>query len=105
MGLSILLLQSCISVNYDKVVKINTVEAFEKFLVKNPNNEKYSNTARLIMDSLAFEDAKNKNTIKAYNDYLLKFVKGKYISKAKVFLNFNGYFFSFYSHYHLWWIT
>jgi len=81
--LLILTLSSCVEMKYKRTERKNTIEAYEKFLRKYPNNNEYSFIASIKKDSLAYVKAKHINTIKAYEEYKLNYSNGKYIIDAK----------------------
>lgn len=57
---------------FQKAMNKNTIDALEKFVTKHPDSEQ-SKEARTRIYALAYDDALQKNTIEAFNEYLNKY--------------------------------
>lgn len=61
--------------DYRKALELNTIFAYEVFIIKHPDNERIQDINKRL-DTLYYKKAKNTNTIESYNEYLRKFPSG-----------------------------
>ncbi|MFC2097937.1 hypothetical protein ACFLSI_06355, partial [Bacteroidota bacterium] len=85
--LIILLLTSCaVSKNYKEAKSINSITAYENYLVKFPK-KKYSEIVKqellILYEKKDWENAKSSNTISIYNDFTTKYPDSKYNLQAQ----------------------
>lgn len=73
---------------FKKAKKMNTIESYENYLEKYPNNQ-YSENVKSKLDTLEYQKfIKNggftiKGRLKALENYLLKYPNGKYLEQAQ----------------------
>jgi hypothetical protein len=68
--------------SWDDALRINTLDAFEAYLVEHPNG-KYIQQAHDKQDNLSWENAVKTNSIEAYELYTQRYPQGKYIQLAQ----------------------
>lgn len=83
----ILFLLSCNSDKEDwkKVVKENTIEAYQSYLEKHTDGE-YIDSAKNYIEKLEYNSAINKKSIKHIEDFIKKYPKSIYLKNAKDYL-------------------
>jgi len=59
--------------SYKKALKVNTIEGYEKFVLKYPDSEYRSEIEEKISELKLFYDAKAENTITAYQEFIDKY--------------------------------
>ncbi|MGB8952030.1 MAG: outer membrane protein assembly factor BamD [Candidatus Aminicenantales bacterium] len=66
---------------WKEVSEINSIEAYEKFLQRYPE-DRFSNEARMRIESLHFQQANAIHTIEAYEEFLRLYPRGKFAIQA-----------------------
>ena len=73
------------NVDWEEAHNINTSKSYQIFLQKHPDSE-YSEQARVKLESLFYENAKEAGSISGYSSYLVKSPKGSHagIVRARI---------------------
>jgi ankyrin repeat protein len=76
------MLGGCATTDWQNARQANTIQEYERFLVKHPRNE-YSANAKKKAEYLSWDKAKNENTIETYENFLMKYPRGEKESVAR----------------------
>jgi len=78
------IISGCASVEHDweKTQNINTIDGYEKFLLKHPDS-KFSNEANRQIENLDWEATQKRNTVLAYQRFIKEYPQSLYFEEAK----------------------
>jgi hypothetical protein len=71
-----------VKADYQEARSLDTIEGYEAFLEKHPDDLDYSQKARKHRERLYFEEARKQDTFAGYKEFLRKFPYGKYAARA-----------------------
>ena len=69
--------------DYKGARALDTLEAYEEFLHKHPDDKEYSPKAKKHLERLSFEEARRKDTYEAYAEFVRAFPYGRYTERAR----------------------
>lgn len=69
-------------INWEKATRADTVESYERFLVR--NRVIFVGAARERLEELEWDKSRSENTAAAYRDYLIKYPAGRFTEQARI---------------------
>jgi hypothetical protein len=67
---------------WKKAQKVNTIESYQKFLIKNPDSEFYEEAKTKLIE-LEFQKAQKINTVESYQNFLIKNPDSEFYKEAR----------------------
>lgn len=69
--------------DYREARALDTLEAYEEFLDKHPDDKEYSPKAKRHLERLSVEEARKKDTYEGYAQFIREFPYGRYTARAR----------------------